>query len=159
MHVWTKPIWWNHRGRHDHNSTFEAKLTLSPVLFCFFPACLSVSGCFLTTRQDLAWAPTLTAPQKPPNHQHAAKTSDQLLSLPVSVSLTHRNGVMGHFIVLFYPRGGRGRTRGSGSGVGGAGDKANFVLCGFSVVSETSPTLPPAQAPFLSQFYFLTQPL
>ena len=57
---------------------------------------------------------------------------------------------MGHFIVLFCPWGGR---RGEERGGGCLGDKANFVLCGFSVVSESSPTPPPPQASFLSQFF------
>lgn len=116
MHVWTKPICWNHRGNHEQNSMFETKRKASG-LFCFF----SSPSCFLTTCQDLAQAWILTAIQKAPNHRLAAKASDQppTLSLPASVSLSlaHQNGLMGHFIVLFCSRGGRREERGREKGL------------------------------------------
>lgn len=85
MHVWTKPICWNHRGNHEQNSMFETKRKASG-LFCFF----SSPSCFLTTCQDLAQAWILTAIQKAPNHRLAAKASDQppTLSPCLCVSLS-----------------------------------------------------------------------
>lgn len=132
--VWTKPIWWNHKGKQGPKLGVWNKVEASGLVS------LRPLGLF---PNNTSGSPT----QKPPNRRAAAKPSDQPPSL--FLPLAHQNGLLGHFIVLFHPWGG---TRGSG-GEGALGDKANFVLCGFSVVSESSPTPAAPQASFLSQFY------
>lgn len=114
MHVWTKPICWNHRGNHEQNSMFETKRKASG-LFCFF----SSPSCFLTTCQDLAQAWILTAIQKAPNHRLAAKASDQppTLSPCLCVSVSHSseraNGTF-YCVILLPGRKERGKGEGKG---------------------------------------------
>lgn len=67
---------------HNQNSTFQTKLKASGFLFfIFFSGCLSISSCFLTTRQDLA---ELKHSLLHKNHQ----TTEQLPKPQTSLSLS-----------------------------------------------------------------------
>lgn len=154
MHVWTKPIWWNHRGRHDQTHP------LLSVLFCFsclfkrlrlFPNNTSGSGLSSNTHSS-------TKTTKPPTCCQNLRPASLSPRFCVSHSSEWGNGAF-YCVILPLRRKGEDTREQRWWEVGGTGDKANFVLCGFSVVSESSPTLPPAPAPCLSQLYFLTQPL
>lgn len=115
MHVWTKPICWNHRGNHEQNSMFETKRKASG-LFCFFfspklfPNNVSRSGPSLNTH-------SYTKSTKPPTCCQSLRPAPHSLSLPLCLSLAHQNGLMGHFIVLFCSRGGRREERGREKGL------------------------------------------
>lgn len=133
-------------GSGTRNSTFETKLEASGDFFFFlYSGCLSVSSCFLTTRQDLAELKHSTKTTKPPPGCQTLRPATLWLSLCFCVYVS-RSSEWGNgtFYCVILPL---GRTEGRNGGRRGVfRDKANFVLCGFSVVSESSPTLPPPQA-------------
>lgn len=166
MHVWTNPIWWNHRGKQDRNSNSKNKTLKRQD--SFFPPCLfkrlelfpnntSGSGRAQNTRCS-------TKTTKPPTSCQNLRPASLSLPVSVSMSLAHQNVVMGHFIVLFCPWGWRGEERREGVFWRQSQLCALWFFCCFWKFANTTTTTGSLSLQFLSQsltteFFLICPPL